>query len=88
MTDNDKQFLNFITGTFLPGLAEAGLSGTADDIKRLVRIIRELSTETQARYKQIASLQRDVERLERLRQENRYFVKNIRALLDKQTPQA
>ena len=88
MTNDDQKFLEFITGTLLPDMEQEGPSGTADDIKRLVRIIRELGTENEKRCEQIAFLQRDTERLERLRQENRYFVKNIRTLLDKQTPQA
>ena len=45
MTDNDTQFLEFITGTLLPDMEQDGPSGTADDIKRLVRIIRLLSTD-------------------------------------------
>jgi len=43
MTNDDTQFLEFITGTLLPDMEQEGPSGTADDIKRLVGIIRRLN---------------------------------------------
>ena len=48
MTNDDTQFLEFITGTLLPDMEQEGPSGTADDIKRLVRIIHKLSIDDQA----------------------------------------
>ena len=61
MTNDDKQFLEFITGTLLPDMEQDGPNGTADDIKRLVRIIRHLSTDLRDAKQENASLARMVD---------------------------
>ena len=66
MIDDDKQFLEFITGTLLPDMEQEGPSRTADDNKRLVRIIRHLSTDLRDAKKENASLARMVDGLQKL----------------------
>tara|TARA_R100000808_G_C2110849_1_gene124951 strand:+ start:528 stop:749 length:222 start_codon:yes stop_codon:yes gene_type:complete len=58
MNKDDKNFLRFITETLLPDILEDGPSGTGDDIKRLVLIIRKLSTDLRDAKKENASLTR------------------------------